>query len=58
MQNTRPPQEKASASAPRRPWKGVIFSCCNVYGRVYKSAHSGLYEGNCPRCARKARLRF
>lgn len=39
--------------SPKRPWKGVIFSCCGIYGRIYRSLTSGLYEGNCPRCGRK-----
>lgn len=35
-----------------RPWKGVIFHCCGVYGRVYQDLRTGEWKGNCPRCAR------
>jgi len=33
----------------------VIFSCCNVYGRMYRSVASGIFEGNCPKCGRSSK---
>ena len=38
----------------KRPWKGVIFSCCGVYGRVYLSVVTRQYVGYCPKCYAKA----
>lgn len=43
---------KPDPSSAARPWKGVIFHCCGVYGRVYQDARTGEWKGNCPRCAR------
>ena len=43
---------------PPRPWKGVLFSCCGVYGRIYQSLSSGRYEGHCPRCGRASILQL
>lgn len=40
-----------------RPWVGIQFDCCNVYVRVYRNADATAYEGRCPRCTRKLRLR-
>ena len=29
---------------------GVIFKCCNVYGRLYKNKEGTYYVGKCPKC--------
>lgn len=42
---TRPDPKQAS-----RPFLGVHFRCCNVYGRMYKTPEGDRYEGRCPRC--------
>ncbi|TVQ76087.1 MAG: hypothetical protein EA380_09380 [Phycisphaeraceae bacterium] len=34
-----------------RPWLGILFNCCHVYGRIYKSPDGSRYAGRCPRCA-------
>ena len=34
----------------KRPWKGVIFSCCNAYGRLYQNPNNKRWNGNCPKC--------
>lgn len=33
-----------------RPWLGIQFRCCNMYGRMYKTADGRRYTGRCPRC--------
>jgi hypothetical protein len=44
-------------SAPHlhRPFIGVLFRCCNVYARAYRSPGGVVYEGRCPRCGRSVR---
>lgn len=41
-----------------RSFVGVHFACCEVYSRVYVNQARTAYEGNCPRCARRVRLRI
>lgn len=36
-----------------RPFLGVFFTRCRVYGRFYKNAEGTAYEGRCPRCRAK-----
>ncbi|HSQ41378.1 MAG TPA: hypothetical protein VLM37_03765 [Fibrobacteraceae bacterium] len=48
--------ESRNPPAEKRPWKGVLFPCCGVYGRIYQSKTTGRFEGNCPKCGRPARL--
>ena len=33
-----------------RPWKGVIYSCCGAYGRIYQNQNTLKWTGNCPKC--------
>ena len=39
-----------------RPFVSVLFRCCNVYQRIYRSADGSKYEGRCPKCARSIRF--
>ena len=38
-----------------RPFLGILFDCCRVYGRVYRNREASAYEGRCARCGRPVR---
>jgi len=46
-----------TAPAGRR-FVGIHFLCCDVYTRVYVNRDETAYEGNCPKCAKRVRLRI
>ena len=41
-----------------RPFLGIVFECCHVYGRIYRNWDASAYEGRCPRCLAKVRVRI
>jgi hypothetical protein len=55
---------QASGSDPSRTdgrarrFVGIHFACCAVYARVYVNREGTAYEGHCPRCSRRVRLRI
>ena len=44
------------SSRTRRPFVGIIFACCNAYGRVYLNRTTKAFEGRCPRCLKRVVL--
>jgi hypothetical protein len=41
-----------------RRFVGVHFVCCDVYARVYINRDATAYDGTCPKCAKRVRLRI
>jgi hypothetical protein len=47
-----PAEEKA------RPYLGVHFTRCHVYGRLYRNLEGTAYFGRCPRCGAPVHVRI
>jgi len=37
---------------------GIMFECCNVYGRIYKNKEGTHYIGRCPKCMRQIKIKI
>lgn len=54
-----PPSDASRNRLPDgRRFVGVHFTCCDVYTRVYINRDHSAYEGSCPKCAQRVRLRI
>lgn len=51
-------RRSTSHQSTERRFVGVHFTCCEIYTRVYINRDGTAYEGHCPKCARKVRLRI
>ncbi len=47
-----------SGASKGRKYICVQFECCNVYNRIYKNRTGDAYEGYCPRCGKKVKVRI
>ncbi len=41
-----------------RKFLGVMFNCCNVYGRIYKNKAGTHYTGFCPKCMKQIKIKI
>ncbi|MDD3237419.1 MAG: hypothetical protein PHV37_04910 [Candidatus Gastranaerophilales bacterium] len=37
---------------------GILYKCCNVYGRIYENSDKTAYVGRCPRCMRSVKVKI
>ncbi|HEX8323673.1 MAG TPA: hypothetical protein VF595_07135 [Tepidisphaeraceae bacterium] len=51
-----PSNDSKAASPSARPFLSVLFNCCGVYQRVYKTPAGQEYSGRCPKCLRTVRF--
>ena len=40
----------------KRSFVGILFECCQVYGRAYLRPDQTAYEARCPRCYQPIKL--
>ncbi len=50
------PQGRRNQREEKRRWLGILFRCCQVYGRIYKTPAGDAYLGHCPRCSAEIRV--
>jgi len=49
--------DRGTSSTGKR-FLGILFECCNVYERIYLNREGSAYEGRCPRCLGRVRVRI
>jgi len=52
------PARPANQRGAGRRFVGIRFACCDVYTRVYVNRSETAYEGYCPKCSRRVRIRI
>ena len=52
------PPEPGGRQTQQKSFVGIHFACCDVYTRVYINRAATAYEGNCPKCSKRVRLRI
>ncbi len=52
------PGEPRGRAGGGRRFVGIRFACCDVYTRVYVNRTETAYEGCCPKCSRRVKLRI
>lgn len=40
----------------KKPYLGIMYNCCGVYGRIYKNKEGTAYVGSCPKCMRNLKV--
>jgi len=50
------PEEKEEKK--QSNYLGIMFNCCNIYGRIYKNKDKTAYVGHCPKCMRSLRVKI
>lgn len=40
----------------KKNYLGILFKCCNTYGRIYKNKDGTAYTGRCPKCMRTLKI--
>jgi len=57
LSSARPVDRAPAARQPvARPFLSILFACCHVYTRVYRSRDATHYDAVCPRCGKRARF--
>lgn len=54
--DTQPKAASHPISPAVRPHVRVLFECCNVYLRIYRSANAPEYRGACPKCGKPVKF--
>lgn len=49
--------EQENSKHEKRQFLGIMFECCNVYGRIYKNKEGTFYVGRCPKCMRSVKVK-
>lgn len=51
-----PPPREGDRKAENPRYLGIVFTCCQVYGRIAPDHSGRAYVGHCPKCARSLRI--